>query len=239
MSGIDQLLHEHISQLEHGIYRHKNNPAPTVPIYDLTPIVLLSAKFWVAGVSGPSLIADHEYLIEAHFIADTQVDWYIDGTLFTSQTDFFGENASSTDAVVFGSFSSYSDPAAIWYMWDLKVGSSRSASDYINDPLNPPPPTSSSNTFPWVGSSYISGAVSSTTLGSNTVMKLISMGSFSIVLFRALGTSYTDYWMTFSFQATAAVKTAIENSLFSLSPLMEIRDAFNSSSLSRLVITPI
>src|SRR6476469_8040994 len=60
MSAIDQLLHEHISEIEHGIRKYKNNPAPTIPIYDLTtvPPFLVDVDSWFCAVSLDGVVQD-------------------------------------------------------------------------------------------------------------------------------------------------------------------------------------
>jgi hypothetical protein len=67
MSGIDQLIHEHISQLERKFDVYSKNPAPTVPIYDLTVVSGPSIVWTYDGVSTVSAtftsIVGHVYAL--------------------------------------------------------------------------------------------------------------------------------------------------------------------------------
>jgi hypothetical protein len=205
----------------------ENIAAPTIPKYDLTNGVELFMMVFIPGgrILFP-LSPNVDYFVEVHFVTDlvsTGVwDWYVNGVLVGTLTPGIEapnlEFATTMFPDIGGPNDLISYPDMTYYLWDVRVGSTRGGTEYFSDPLSSFPTDP-----PWelVVNPFDDGMFGMTNVNLSphgTVLELTHIidGGGSNVFFTKNSTLgfHTDIWTSFHVQFPVSTFNLLLNDPF-------------------------
>lgn len=146
--------------------------------------------------------ANHTYLIEIHTVYGDRVDWYVDGSLDLTQDISSVPGGGLTVLVIGWSLGNTIDPLRTFNIWNVKIGTSRGASDVFNAPLDSIPAPS-----PFTEIEDPNGpALSIQDIDGIDTLKCYANGAYPR-LRKEWSTPVTDAWTTFNWRAPESIAT--------------------------------